>query len=225
MKAVKNNFIFAVKPFVYLITDGTATEENYPQKETEILELVRAASESEISFVQIREKNLSARKVFQLASKAVSVAVNSNTKIFVNDRADIALAAKADGVHLTAKSLSAAAIRAHFPAELIVGVSAHSIAEAEKAKSEGADFATFSPVYASPGKGAPQGIEALREVCKRLKPFPVIALGGIDRTNYESVLACGASGFAAIRFLNDVERLRELKKKFPAKVQSGQGKN
>ena len=75
---------------------------------------------------------------------------------------------------------------------------------------QGADFITFSPVEYSPNKGKPQGIERLKEVCEHLKPFPVIALGGVDETNYADVLKAGASGFAAIRFLNDERNLRKL---------------
>lgn len=132
--------------------------------------------------------------------------------MLVNDRADTALAANADGVHLTEKSISAETIRRDFPANFIIGVSTHSIETAEKAKKQGADFVTFSPIFASPGKAEPKGLEKLKEVCEKLKPFPVIALGGIDETNYKSVLEKGASGFAAIRFLNNVENLQMLNK-------------
>jgi thiamine-phosphate pyrophosphorylase len=130
--------------------------------------------------------------------------------LLVNDRADIALAANADGVHLTSLSLSAETIRRSFPKDFIVGVSAHKIEEAEIAKKQNADFVTFSPVFSSPGKSEPQGAEKLREVCERLKPFPVVALGGINETNFAEVLEAGARGFSAIRFLNDEENLRKL---------------
>ena len=95
----------------------------------------------------------------------------------------------------------------------MIGVSTHTIEEAENAKKEGADFVTFSPVFDTPSKekyGEPQGLEKLREVCEKLKTFPVIALGGIDETNYRQVLENGASGFAAIRFLNDEKNLAKL---------------
>jgi thiamine-phosphate pyrophosphorylase len=118
--------------------------------------------------------------------------------------------ADADGVHLTSRSLSAGIIRQSFPKTFIVGASAHTIEKAEAARRQGADFVTFSPIYSSPGKGEPQGVEKLREVSEHLKPFPVIALGGVNTTNYQKVLEAGASGFAAIRFLNDEENLRKL---------------
>ncbi len=202
--------IFDRQPLIYLITQGDANAVSFPEKSAQIFNLVKIAAQNKISFIQIREKQLPAKLVFELASKAVKITRNTETKILVNDRADVALAANADGVHLTSASLSVQTIRQNFPRELIVSVSTHTIEEAEKAKSEGADFATFSPIFTTPEKGLPKGLNALREVCERLKPFPVVALGGVDETNYKSVLENGASGFAAIRFLNKAENLRKL---------------
>ncbi len=204
------NFISFNKSFVYLITDGTATAQNITEKKLQILELIKTAVEAKISLIQIREKRLAARLVFEIVSEAASFKRGTDTKILVNDRADIALAANADGVHLTSTSLSAATIRRAFPRDFIVGVSAHTVEEAEIAKRHGANFVTFSPIFSSPGKGEPQGVEKLKAVCERLKPFPVLALGGIDETNVAEVLEAGASGFAAIRFLNKEENLRKL---------------
>ncbi len=193
-------------PLIYLITEGESTQQNFPEKKLQILDLIKIAVSAKISLIQIREKNLPARFVFELASEAAQIARKSNTKILVNDRADIAFAAKSDGVHLTSNSIPTKIIRANFPKDFLIGVSTHTIKEAQTAKKEGADFVTFSPIFATVSKekyGAPQGLEKLREVCEKMENFPVIALGGIDETNYEKVLENGASGFAAIRFLND----------------------
>ena len=132
--------------------------------------------------------------------------------MLVNDRADIAQAAEADGVHLPANSLPAEIVRANFGESFIIGVSAHSLEDVERAKSAGANFATFSPVFATASKakyGAPQGVAKLREVAETFEGFPVIALGGIDENNFREALEAGASGIAAIRFLNDAENLIE----------------
>lgn len=197
------------QPLVYLITKGDATAENFAAKQAEILQIVVRAANAKIALVQLREKKLSARLLYELASNAAQITKQSATKLLINDRADIAQAANADGVHLTGNSIPAATVRAAFPTDFIIGASVHSLEKAQKAKAEGADFVTFSPVFASPGKGAPVGIEALREVCEKLKPFPVVALGGIDETNYREVLKI-ADGFAAIRFLNDERSLTRL---------------
>lgn len=207
---MNSRFSFDENPIIYPITDGTTTAENFIQKKKQILELVRTAVQTEISLIQIREKQLSARLVFDLVAEAAALTRNARTKLLVNDRADIALAANADGVHLTARSISARVIRKNFPDRFIVGVSAHSLEAVENARRQDADFAVFSPIFFSPDKGEPQGIATLRLVCQTVKPFPVIALGGIDETNYAEVLKTGANGFAAIRFLNDVEKLKQL---------------
>lgn len=182
------------------------TEENFAVRSTKFLELAATATELQISFVQIREKQLSADKVFSLARQTAEITRDSQTKLLVNDRADIALAANADGVHLPSNAVPAATIRQNFPPNFIIGVSAHNLFEVETAHRAGADFATFSPVFHAPSKAKynlpPQGIEKLREVCAAVKEFPVLALGGIDETNFSAVLQAGASGFAAVRFLN-----------------------
>lgn len=208
---MKNDFSTFEKPLIYLITEGGATDRNFTERQAQILNLVKIAVETKVSLIQIREKKLSALNLFRLARESARIAANSDTKILVNDRADIALAAKADGVHLSANSLSAEVVRAHFPKNFIIGASAHTIAKAAQAKAQGADFATFSPIFATPNKGEPKGLDALREVCEKLKPFPVLALGGIDETNYREALQI-ADGIAAIRFLNDTENLKKLRK-------------
>lgn len=200
-------------PLVYLISEGAATEGNFIDYSARFLEIVRAAVKARISVVQIREKKLSARNVFELTKRAAEITQQSQTLLLVNDRADVALAANANGVHLAANSLPAKIIRQNFPENFIVGVSAHSLAEVESAKIAGADFATFSPIFATPSKakyGTPQGSEKLKEVCSTVKDFPVLALGGINETNFQTVLQAGASGFAAIRFLNNAENLSKI---------------
>jgi thiamine-phosphate pyrophosphorylase len=194
-------------PLVYLITQGAAANDNFSIESERILDLIKAAVEAKISLVQIREKQLNARLLFDLVRRAASITKNSETALLVNDRADVALAANADGVHLTANSLSTKIIRHNFGEDFIVGVSAHSLADVLKAKKQSANFAVFSPIFSTPNKGEPQGLERLREICREAGEFPIIALGGVDETNFESALTVGARGAAAIRSLNDVERL------------------
>lgn len=201
-------------PLTCLITKGEAASENFPQKKNEILNIIRAAVDNRIGIVQVREKRLPAKMLFELAAAAVKIAENSSTRILVNERADIVLAAGADGVHLPADSISPAVVREKFPGDFIIGVSTHSLQEAREAAGQGADFILYGPVFETPGKGPPHGVEKLAEVCGWLKPFPVVALGGIDATNYEKVLAAGASGVAGIRFLNDPKNTAIVKDLF-----------
>lgn len=191
------------KPIVYCISEGLADDSNFPQIKEDIIGKIRHAAACGVSMFQIREKNLSASKLFELSRAAALAARETGVVLLVNGRADIALAAGADGVHLPADGLPAAELRSSMPEGFIIGVSTHSTEEVTAAKAEEADFAVFGPVYASPGKSDVVGIEALAKICRQVEPFPVIALGGVNESNADEVLRHGASGFAAIRYLND----------------------
>lgn len=197
-------------PITYLITTGEGTDADFDVCESRILATVARAVEAGVSLIQIREKNLSARQLFELTCSVVEAVAGSATRVLVNDRADIAFAAKADGVHLTANSLSAAVIRENFPREFIVGASTHSIDEVVAAANGGADFAVLGPVFETPGKSDVKGIDVLRKACARVAPFPVLAIGGIDAENVDEILRAGASGIAAIRAFDDANSMRRL---------------
>ena len=201
------------QPIIYLITKGEADASNFCAARRDILDIIRLAVEENISLVQLREKKLSARLLFELTVDAAAITRRSATRLLVNDRADIAAAAKADGVHLAAHSLSAAVVRRAFPTDLIIGVSTHTLEAVENAALQCADFAVFGSVFTTPNKDQPQGIEKLAAVCEKLRPFPILALGGIDGSNVLSVMEAGAVGFAAIRALNDPESLRSICRK------------
>lgn len=200
-------------PIIYLISDGTITNKNFAARSKRFLKLVAAAVKAKIPLVQIREKELSICQTFELTSRAIQITRNSETLLLVNDRADVALAANANGVQLTANSLSVAIVRRSFPKKnFIIGASAHSLPEIQAAAADGADFATFSPIFATPSKEKynlpAQGIEKLQVVCQTVREkFPVIALGGINEMNFSQVLAAGASGIAAIRLFGDAQKL------------------
>ena len=193
-------------PVACLITAGEATAENYLQKKIEMINVIEAAVAAGIGMVQVREKALPARLLYDLVSGLRTKRADTAILLMVNGRADIAAAAGADGVHLPSDSIPARAVRRSFP-DLLIGVSTHSLSEAQAAVSEGADYVLFGPVFETPGKGPSKGLSALAEVCEKLAPFPVLALGGIDETNFEKALSSGASGIAAIRFLNDPNAL------------------
>lgn len=204
-------------PLVCLISDGSLTDENFSQTVPQFFALVRAAIAARISIVQIREKQLSTSKFFELTQKCAAIIRNSETRLLVNDRADVALAANADGVHLTADSIPASIIRQNFPPDFIIGVSCHSLEEIEHARQNSADFAVFSPIFATPSKTKldlpPQSLKKLAEICTAMKDFPIVALGGIDETNFQSVLETGAHGIAAIRWLNNPQHLSRIAQK------------
>jgi thiamine-phosphate pyrophosphorylase len=168
-----------------------------------------------IDLVQIREKNLSAGVLYQLSKSAAVITRGSATKLLVNDRSDVALAAGADGVHLTTRSLRADAVRRTFGAEVLIGVSTHSLTEADAARRNGADFAVFGPVFETRSKsqaeyGAPVGLSSLAQVASELAPFPVLALGGVEVNRVADCVEAGAAGVAAISMFGDPQRLDEI---------------
>ena len=196
-------------PIIYPITSGTTTAETTPDDPqfVSILRLVQAAVDAEVPLLQIREKALPARVLYELTTRAGEITCGSKTRLLVNDRSDIARAAGADGVHLTTHSLPADVVRRIYGPEFLIGVSTHSLEAARDAAKAGADFVVFGPVFETESKrvyGAPQGLEKLREVTTELREFSVVAIGGITLDNVERCFAAGASGVAAIRLLSDV---------------------
>ncbi|HMF57736.1 MAG TPA: thiamine phosphate synthase [Pyrinomonadaceae bacterium] len=175
-----------------------------------ILHLVEAAVQAGISLIQLREKNLNAGTLFELTRRAAAITKDSASHLLVNDRADIALAAGADGVQLTVNSLPADSIRRSFGEQFLIGVSTHSLDEAHRASNLGADFAVFGPVFDTPSKrayGEPLGLYRLREAAQALAPFPLLAIGGITLENLYTTLRAGAKGVAAIRLFDDPRTL------------------
>ncbi len=168
--------------------------------------MIEAVVAAAVPLVQIREKPLSARVLYELTTRATAITRGSKTRLLVNDRFDIARAAGADGVHLTSRSLPAEVVRSICDEKFLIGVSTHSLETALDARSEGADFILFGPVFETPSKqvfGEPQGLEKLREVTSALEGFPVLAIGGINLDNAADCFRAGASGIAAIRLFQD----------------------
>ncbi|MCA1613020.1 MAG: thiamine phosphate synthase [Acidobacteria bacterium] len=199
-------------PLTYLITGGETDEATTPDSEefARLLALARAAAGAKVSLVQLREQRLRPRVLYELAARAAAILSGSATRLLVNDRADIARAAGAAGVHLTTRSLEAAVVRRAFGEDFLIGVSTHTPGEARAARDGGADFALFGPVFDTPSKrdyGPPAGLEKLREAAHALAPFPVLAVGGVARDNFARALAAGARGVAAIRLFADADSL------------------
>lgn len=190
-------------PIIYAITSGATTAKTTPDDPefSHLLAWIEAAAAAEIPLVQIREKSLSARVLYDLTTSASAIVNGSTTRLLVNDRFDIARAAGANGVHLTSRSLPANVIRRFCGEDFLIGVSTHSTEEALQARADGADFIVFGPVFETESKrayGPPQGLDKLREVTIALPGFPVLAIGGINLQNAEECLHAGASGIAAI---------------------------
>lgn len=162
-----------------------------------LLDVIRDQMHLGVDFIQIREKDVPARQLFEFTLAVLEVRDSeipkkSPVKILVNSRADVALAVGADGVHLPASAPSET-----LPGLLVVR-SCHALEEVRAAK---ADMVTFGPVFESPGKGTPVGLEALREACQGT--MPVFALGGVNWENASDCISAGAAGIAGIRLFQD----------------------
>ena len=217
---------------LYYITDRSAFGGTEAKRQSALSRRIAQAARAGVDYIQLREKDLSARELERLAYQAVrAVRDNSSrTKLLINSRTDIALACDADGVHLPGNDLTASEVRALWmkcsDRPPVIGVSAHSVADLRLAQSHGANFAVLAPIFEKMQtnlKGL--GLEVLREACAELtrvhEPddhrFAVLALGGVNLENAGACLAAGASGVAGIRLFqtgsleDTVRRLRDLR--------------
>lgn len=160
-----------------------------------------------VEYLQIREKDLTAGELECLSTAVVRAVEGSRTKVLVNGRADIALAAGAHGIHLPGgPQLYPSELRRLFadrkPEEVLVSAACHSIEEAKAQKKAGATLLLFAPVFEKltpEGRLPGWGLNMLSDVCQAVSPLPVFALGGVDEENAKECKASGASGVAAIR--------------------------
>lgn len=154
--------------------------------------------------MQVREKDLEAGDLFDLTRDLRDVTAKYACRLLVNDRVDIALAAEADGVHCPEEGFPAREARNILGARAVIGVSGHSLEAIERAERTGADFVFYGPVFATRSKSAPAGLDALREVCARVR-IPVFAIGGVTPERANRCREAGASGVAAVSALLDVD--------------------
>ena len=189
---------------VYLITDLKRIGKD------RFLSAVEEALQGGVRALQIREKDLNPNDLLALALEVKPLVQRYHAKLFINDRADIAVMAGADGVHLTETSIQAREVKNSFP-DLIVGVSTHSIEGARRAETQGADFITFGPIYETPSKanyGPPQGLDLLRQATQTVR-LPVLALGGITLHRVPECLEQGAFGVAVISGIWDSTHIKQ----------------
>jgi thiamine-phosphate pyrophosphorylase len=214
---------------LYYITDRLQFAGTPAEQRVRLLVKIAEASRAGVDLIQLREKDLPARDLEVLAKEAVRVvrenAGGNRTRLLINSRVDVAIAAGADGVHLRADDIAASEARVifskageHAP---VIAVSCHSLSEVRLAESHGADFAVFGPVFEK--SGAPgQGLAVLRAVCGKVPArgveaavpagtMPVLALGGVTLANAGACLDAGAAGIAAIRLFQENEIARVMK--------------
>jgi len=187
----------------------------------EILDLTLAAG---VRLVQLREKDLNGRVLFELALEFRRRTEAAGALLIINDRLDIALAAGADGVHLGQDDLPVSAARALTP-ELIIGASTHSLEEALAAEKAGASYVNIGPIFATLTKegAAPLGPEMIDRIAPKLR-IPWTTMGGIKKTNINQVVSRGAKHPAVITAVTAAPdpsaAARELRQKITAGLSS-----
>jgi thiamine-phosphate pyrophosphorylase len=174
-----------------------------------------------VRMLQLREKRLDDRAVLRASAEILEVTRGTGTMFVMNDRADLALLAGADALHLGQGDISLSDARRIVGPEMKIGLSTHSVDQARGAIAAGADYIGFGPVWATPTKEIPDavvGVDLLRQVAG-YSPVPVVAIGGIFPENLSEVLAAGARSFSLVRYLMSTPdldaRIRELQEMIP----------
>ncbi len=181
---------------------------------------IRRALKWGVDFIQIREKDLSDRILFEQIKRAVGLALGTRSRILVNGRADVALAAGAHGVHLPSAGLRACDIRPWLPDNFLIGISTHTEEELKRTCGGGYDYVLLGhifPTSSKSGMGDPVGIEFLGKVCADFR-VPIVALGGINAARVAPVLQTGAAGVAGIGLFQKKEEFDALRKLYPSRM-------
>jgi thiamine-phosphate pyrophosphorylase len=193
-------------PKVYPITDIQLSGLSHAEQVARLIE-------GGASLIQLRDKHSTPREFYREAAAALKVARAHQVALIINDRADIALALKADGVHLGQTDMPAAAARRLLGQEAIIGFSTHNLEQAKLAASLPIDYLAFGPIFPTASKENPDpitGLEALRELCEIKGSMPLVAIGGIMFGNAATVFKAGADAVALIaELVNDSDRITD----------------
>jgi len=163
-------------------------------------QVVLGAIEGGATLIQYRDKNATMREKYETAARLSGVVKGRRVPFMVNDHADLAVAVRADGVHLGQDDLPVCAARRVLGDGSVIGVSVGSVAEALQAQSDGAEYVSVGPMYPTrtkPDAGPAVSPALVREIVRTVK-LPVVAVGGINASNVEAVMALGVCGVAVV---------------------------
>ncbi|HEX9918480.1 MAG TPA: thiamine phosphate synthase [Pyrinomonadaceae bacterium] len=202
-------------PKLYPITDTRLTNLSHAEQ-------VARLRDGGARFIQLREKHLSPRDFYDAAEATLDLARERGVSLIINDRADIALAIGADGVHLGQDDLDPAAARRLLGERFIIGFSTHNVAQAIQAARLPINYIALGPIFPTRTKANPDptvGLEALRRVRDAIDPaVALVAIGGLTRDTARAALDAGADSVALISALLDApdkitERTKELRRR------------
>jgi len=186
------NNLFSRNNPLYLITDTSIAGLTHSQ-------IVKKAISAGVQTVQLRDKSMTKRDLYAEALKVRDLTLKHKVKFIMNDYIDIAMAVKADGVHLGQDDMPIKEARRIVGNKMIIGISTHNLSQAKKAQDNGADYIGFGPMFQTSTKnaGRPKGLRSLKNICSKIT-IPVVAIGGITCENISDVLNAGADGCAII---------------------------
>ncbi len=197
---------------LYLVTDRSLSKGRATR------EIVEAAVYGGVTCVQLREKNCSTREFINEALSIRDFLKDRNVPLIINDRIDVAMAVRADGVHLGQNDMPLETAREITGNKMIIGISAESAEDAVNAEKNGADYIGISPVFSTPTKTdtAPAlGLQGIREMRNAVN-IPLVGIGGLNKKNTAEVIRHGADGIAVVSAIvsaeNPEKAAEELKK-------------
>jgi thiamine-phosphate pyrophosphorylase len=180
---------------LYLVTDEKAS------RGRNIIDIVKQALRGGITIVQLREKELDTRQFIERAAALKKILKPYNVPLIINDRVDIALAVKADGVHIGQSDMPLELVKKIVPAGMIIGLSVETIQQVKEAEDLDVDYLGISPVFSTPTKTdfdvKPWGLEGLRKA-RTISKHIIVGIGGINADNAGDVIKAGADGIAVV---------------------------
>lgn len=198
-------------PKIYPITDVSTSKLSHAEQ-------IRRLVEGGASLIQLRDKNAAPREFYEAAREALALAAEKNVRLIINDRADIAFALKAGGVHLGQDDLPPRAARELLGKTSVIGFSTHSARQALEAVKLPVDYIAAGPVFATRTKQNPEpaiGLEGIETMRRAIGDFPLVAIGGITLENAQDVLQAGADSVAVIGdLLFEPDKIAEKMKRF-----------
>lgn len=192
---------------LYLVTDKSDDVEKF-------LKTIEEALQGGVSVVQIREKTADTLDFYNLALKVKEITTRYNVPLIINDRVDVALAIDADGVHVGQSDMPCDVTRKLVGDDKIVGVSAATIEEAQKAERDGADYIGTGAVFPTSTKDDAPSItkKELKEVVDSID-IPVVAIGGITLDNASELTDTGIAGLSVVSAIMSSDNPKESSKK------------
>lgn len=190
---------------LYLVTDRKLTLGR------DLLYIIEEAILGGVTLVQLREKNCSSREFYDIALKVAKLTKKYNIPLIINDRLDIALAVKAEGLHIGQSDIPYLIARKILGKDAIIGLSVESVQDAINAESLDVDYLGISPVFSTNTKtdiAQPLGIEGIKAI-KKLSSHKLVAIGGINLKNTQEIILAGADGIAIVSAICSAESPRE----------------